>query len=190
MSQAGSAKRRALLVRLQLPSDEVVGIWLGFGAFDAPANSLDADGQAYVGLGALVALPELDIPINGTSSRAIFGFSGLPAQVAALADLAAADVQGSRLNVGVCKLDDDWQVDGSIYWAWDGVADKLTMSLDAVTDGGQSWSLKLSVGTANIGRRRALFFNWTDAQHQKARPGDRFLNQVPVSEKSERWPGG
>jgi hypothetical protein len=190
MSQAGSAKRRALLLRFEMPNGDIVAIWMGFGDFPAPVNSLDADGQTYVGLGSIVALPELEIPLNGTATRAVFGVSGVSAAIAALADLEAEDIHGARVNVGVCKLDEDWQVDGDVYWSWDGVADKLSLALEAITDGGQAWKLALSCGTVNIGRRRAPYANWTDAQHQKAHPGDLFLNQVPVGEKTERWPGG
>lgn len=187
---SGSVKRRAVFLRIAMPTGDFLRLWLGFGDILAPINDLDVGAETYQGLGILVGIPALEDAINGKSSRADFSLSGLPAEIAALADADAESIQNATVNVGVCKMDDDWQLDGDVIWVWDGLADVLTIGMSTNPDGSQSYTLQLSAGTANVGRSRAEYANWTDAQHQKAHPGDLFFNNVPPPEATKRWPGG
>jgi hypothetical protein len=191
MSVSGSAKQRGIFIRIALPDGvTVMRLWLGFGDIDVPTNSLDVDGERYQGLGAIVGIPALDQAINGKSTRADFTLSGVSANVAGLADADADTIQGANVNVGVCKFDGDWQIDGDVSFLWDGLADVLATGMSADPDGRVTYTIRMSVGTAPAGRSRAEFANWTDAQHQISHPGDPFFNQAPPPEATERWPGG
>lgn len=190
MTTSGSAKRRGVFLRIELPSAELLLLWLGFGGIDVPANSLDVDGATYQGLGEVVGIPALEAALNGKSSRLDFTLSGVTSSIAALADSEAADIRGALVNVGACKFGEDWQIDGDVIWLYDCVADVLKTAMAAHADGGQTWVVTLSAGTANAGRSRAEYATWTDAQHQKSHPGDLFFNNVPPPEATKRWPGG
>lgn len=190
MSQSGSAKQRGVFIRIQLPDATILALWLGFGDIAVPINSLDIAGQTYQGLGAIVGLPALESAINGKSTRAEFTLSGVSANVAALADADADTIQGANVNVAVCKMDSDWQIDGDLFWAWDGIADVLATTMSSDQGGRVSYTIRMSVGSAPAGRSRAEYANWTDAQHQISHPGDSFFNQIPPPEATERWPGG
>lgn len=193
----GSALRRGVFTRIALPGSgdsppvgDVLRLWLGFGAIDVPTTDLDVDAETYQGLGAVVGIPALEAAINGKSSRTDLSLSGVSGEVVSLADAESADVQGANVNIGVCRFDAAWQIDGDVFFLWDGVADVVATSMGADLDGAQTHTIRLSVGTAPSGRSRAAFANWTDAQHQLANPGDRFFDQVPPPEATERWPGG
>lgn len=193
----GSALRRGVFTRIALPGNdnspptgEVLRVWLGFGGIDVPTTALDVGEEEYHGLGAVAGIPALENAINGKSSRAEFSLSGVSAAVANLADAEEADVRGANVNVGVCKFDEDWQIDGDLFFLWDGVADVLSTSMGPDELGNQTYAIRLSVGTAPAGRSRAENATWSDAQHQARRPGDLFFNQVPPPEATERWPGG
>lgn len=185
---SGSAPRGAVFLRIA--TDPVLALWLGFGDIDVPANSLDAGGQIYQSLGLVVGMPELEQLLNGVAQRVEFVVSGVPAAAAQIAQQEVPDVIGVAVNVGLCAMDDDWQIDGDLHWLWDGASDMLTIDIQGQADGSQSFALRLSVATANAARARAAYAHWTDAQQQKRYPGDLFLTRIPAGEKTKRWPGG
>lgn len=188
MSLSGSGNRGAVFLRID--SDPAIALWLGFGDIAVPVNDLDLAGQTYRGLGALVGIPELEQLLNGESARADFSMSGVPAAIAALAEGQFAEIEGEAVNIGYSAMDADWQLSGALLWVWDGRVDVLNIAMQATQSGVQVYTLELSVGTANTGRSRPDYANWTDAQHQRAHPGDLFFNHVPPAEKTKRWPGG
>lgn len=179
-----------MFIRIALPAGGLLPLWVGFGDIDVPVNSLDLAGATYQGLGAIVGLPALENAINGKSTRADFTLSGVAASVASLADADAETIQGANVNVGVCKMDGAWQIDGAVFFLWDGLADVLATTMAADEDGKLRYTIRMSVGTAPAGRSRAEYANWSDAQHQLAHPGDLVMNQIPPPEATERFPGG
>lgn len=183
----GSAPRAAVFLRVA--TDPIIAVWLGFGAIAVPANALDVAGQTYGGLGQLVGVPELQKLLNGVSDRAVFTLSGVPVAMLELADSEAADIEGAAVNVGICQMDGDWQLDGPVLWLWAGRADVLITEERTDAEGNQFCAVSLSVGTGSPGRARADFATWTDAQHQAAHPGDLILNHLPPPEKTKKWPG-
>lgn len=185
---SGTGPRAAIFLRID--SSPVVALWLGFGDIDVPINTLDVAGQTYQGLGLLVGIPELSMLLNGVAERVDFTLSGIPQAAIEASEAGAAAVRNKAVNVGVSTMDDDWQLSGDILWLWDGRADVLTASMRAESDGSQTYTIQLSVGTSNTGRARPDFATWTDAQHQRAHPGDTFFAHVPPPEKTKRWPGG
>lgn len=185
---SGSAPRVAVFLRVA--TDPVIALWLGFADIDVPINALDVAGETYQGLGALVGVPQLQQLLNGVAQRADFALSGVSAAVASMAQSEAEDVIGSTVNVGTSMMDDDWQLEGDVLWLWEGRADVLTTSMQGQSDGSQAFAIQLSVGTANAGRAHAEYATWSDAQHQRAHPGDLFFSHVPPPEKTKRWPGG
>lgn len=185
---SGSAPRVGVFLRVA--SDPLIALWLGFADIDVPVNALDVSGETYQGLGALVGIPVLQQLLNGVAERVEFSLSGVSEAVATLAQGEATDVIGVAVNVGLATMDDDWQIDGDVLWLWDGRADVVTVSMRGQSDGSQSFTIQLSVGTANAGRAHPEFATWSDAQHQRAHPGDLFFSHVPPPEKTKRWPGG
>jgi hypothetical protein len=185
-SATGSAPKAVLLLRIE--ADPVLRLATVFGAIEIPGNALDAGAQTYRGLGALASgIPVVQQLLNGVADRASFTLSGVPASVAALLEDEAAAVRGAPVNLGLVKLDDDWQPIGAVLWLWDGTADKISAS-SSMQEGDQVYAVTMSVGTAHATRRRPAFASWTDVQHQRAHPGDLFFNQVPAAEKQKRWP--
>jgi hypothetical protein len=191
---AKSVQRVAVFIRIECEDDEenptVIRLWIGFGDLEVPTNDLDDAGEQYSGFGAAIGMPELESLINGASARADFGLSGVTAAIADLAELEEDLVIGAAVNVGVCEMDEQWQMTDTVFWLWDGRADVLQTDLKAQSDGSQTYQVQISVATASASRSRAQFANWTDAQHQLVHPGDLFLSQMPTSETTKRWPGG
>lgn len=186
----GAAPRGAMFLRIAWPSAEATRLWLGFGDIGVPANALDVGAETYSGMGAMVGVPQLQNLLNGVAERVGFTLSGVPAAIAELAESEADEIDGALVNVGIAQMDDDWQIDGDVLWLWTGLADVLKITLTGGDDGSQAYTLELSVGAGATGRARPDFANWSDAQHQRAHPGDLFFNHVPANEATKRWPGG
>jgi hypothetical protein len=186
MSINGSAPKVVVLMRIDTPT--VIRLSTAFGDFPVPANSLDAGEETYTGLGAVEAIPVVQQLLNGVADRATFTLSGVPAQIAALADADAPNVNGVAVNLGLVKLDADEAITGAVFWLGDFTADKLTASKGMDGQGNESHQVTLSVGTAHVTRSRPEFAMWTDAQNQRRHPGDQILSLLPTGEKQKRWP--
>lgn len=185
---AGSVTRGALFMRIDC--SPAIRLWVGFGEIKVPINDIDADEEIYQGLGAITGLPELQQLLNGVAGRGQFNLSGISQTIAALAGADFAAVKGKALNIGLSEMDADWQLVAPPLWLWDGTADTLDINLQGGGDGSQAYALSLGAGTATTGRSRPDYATWTDAQQQRAHPGDLFLNHTPVQEKTKVWPGG
>jgi hypothetical protein len=186
MSVNGAAPRLVALVRAE--TDPVVRLSTAFGEFPVPANALDAGEEVYESLGAIEALPILQQLLNGAADRVSLNVSGVPAEIAALAEADAPNIQGAAVNIGIVELDEDWVVSGGPFWFWDATADKLTAAKTMDESGNEAHRVSVSAGTANAARSRPDFEMWTDAQHRQRHPGDAFLSLAPTGEKQKRWP--
>lgn len=186
MSVTGAAPRLVALVRVE--TDPPVRLSTAFGDFPVPANALDAGEEIYESLGAIEALPVLQQLLNGTADRVALNVSGVPAEIAALAEADAPNVFGAAVNIGIVELNDNWAIAGGPFWFCDLTADKLTVAQAMDDAGNESHRIAISAGSANAIRSRGDFEMWTHAQHQQRHPGDQFLSLAPTGEAQKRWP--
>jgi hypothetical protein len=186
VSVTGAAPRVVALVRVE--TDPVVRLSTAFGEFPVPGNALDAGEEIYESLGAIEALPVLQQLLNGQADRVALNVSGVPAELAALAEADAPSVQGAAVNIGIVELDDEWAIEGGPFWFSDLTADKLTSAKAMDDAGNESHRIAVSAGTANAARSRSDFVMWTDAQHRQRHAGDAFFSLAPTGEKQKRWP--
>lgn len=186
MSLRGAAPRIVGLLRIG--TDPVVRLSTAFGDFPVPANALDLAEEIYTSLGAIDALPLLQRMLNGTADRVAFSLSGVPAEIAALAEADAPSVQGAAVNLGIVVLDEDWAIEGDVFLFWDATADKLSAAKAIDDAGNEIHRITISAATGMAARSRPDFALWTHAQQQLRHPGDQFLSLAPNGEKQKRWP--
>lgn len=162
---------------LRVETSPSLHIW--FGVNDIPANfdSIEPTGTVYLGGGALIGVPTLEVLINGTSDAVEFTLSGVdPVTGAEMID-SIPSVRGATVQLGLTTLDDYYQPMSNIVPIWDGVASHVSEASTAVKDGeSPSLSLSLSVVSGEATRSRAARSLWSSA-HQKARsPTDKFCD--------------
>jgi hypothetical protein len=180
-----------------------VRLWLGVGAIQPGANTVDAAGATYRGAGELLDLPSFSHLFDGTADRVEFGLSGVPesvfAEIApAIAEQQAA-IQGRPVYAGWAAMDYAWQLVGPIHWEWFGFADLIRAAHNAggaATDPGTA-VLTLSCGDWMTGRRRAGLSFMTDPDQRRRAAElnpelapDRFCERVGLYHQGaeKRWP--
>ncbi|MGB6079084.1 MAG: hypothetical protein WBF99_06445 [Xanthobacteraceae bacterium] len=159
-----------------------VRLWGGIGPCRPGINVMDAlSGATYSGFGELSNVPDFQQLINGAGQRIEFMLSGVSQDVANIAAVEdASKVKNRDCALGFFIMDADWQQAGSAHWPFRGIADFLGVVITGASEpGGDSTrAIKLSVGSGQTGRKRRGFAYWTDQDHQRRSPGDRFCEFV------------
>lgn len=162
--------RPAIFFRLD--TDPALHLWAGFGDIEIGILSESA-GTLYHGLGRFMALPQLEVMVNGMSDRIEFFVSGFGPEAANFIDLEAPPVKGAECIVGLSSLDERYQPKCAIVPIWTGVADFRTMrqpkSKSAAQDATRT--LGLSVGAGTTGRSRPRLAVWEHKTHMLEHPG-------------------
>lgn len=167
----------------RLGTDPALHLW--FGVNDVPIGipSLDPEGTVYLGGGRFIAVPELEVLINGQAGRVEFTLSSAVPEFASFLldlDTDAPPVQGAPVHVGIAALDDRWQPKTPAIPLWRGEADYWSVRQDPVPDAASMpmRTLALSVGTGNTARKRPRRIAWTHAMQQSISATDRFCDRV------------
>lgn len=184
-----AGKRLAVFFRMATPVP--VRLWSGVGNFALSADAVElTEGAIYRGLG-MVDLPAIEALINGKASRVDFGFSGVDAEIAALADSEAPLVAGSVVRLGIVPLGSDWQAVGDVKWLFTGEADVPKVKRDGSKDA-PSHTVTVSVGSRFAGRRQARPMFYTPVDQALDAPTDKaFDNVAALNEGTEKkWPRG
>ncbi len=187
-----NAQRIGLFFRLD--TSPVVRLWAGVGPCKPGVNTLDpSDGGTYNGCGELTDIPAFQNLINGAAERVEFTLSPVSqaiANIAVIEDVPA--VKNKPCAVGFGIMDEDWQLIGPVHWPFQGIADYLGIAIQGASDiDGQTTRLvKLSVGNGLTGRKRRGFSYWTDQDHQRRVPGDRFCERTALISQTtgKTWP--
>lgn len=168
--------------RLNLPTttdgDQTLRLWMGLNDIPIGIEAIDDAGSMYTGAGRLLALPELEILINGLADRIEFNLSGVPSEVVAKIDDAAPEVKGQEVHVGIAPLDDNYQPVTSILPLWFGIADFWSIKMDPTQDSPSTRTITLSVGSGMTGRSRPRRLMFTDAAQRSLYPTDKFFDRV------------
>lgn len=177
---------RGVFFRLSTPVP--IRVWTGRPPIRLDANDLDPNPEIYSGVGSVAGLPELDRLINGQARRVDIVLSGLQKNVADIIDSEFADLnnEGIQARFGHRRYDRLWRPTSSVRWLWDGILDEVSFEV-VPEEGGQLWSVVLSMSTADVDRRRPGLDFWTP---QRAGATDRGFDNIPgYSEGTTRvWP--
>lgn len=147
-----------------------VRAWSGPGNFAMGANGPDLLGGGYVGLGRMVNVPSLRIPLNGNSAQHEFALSGVTADVVRLVEADRDNVRGAKTAVARLELDGDGNPVGSPQWLWFGNVDTPRMS----RQGSQSpvtYTISLIATSGSATRKRSQLSFFTGRQ-QRERDAD------------------
>jgi hypothetical protein len=187
----GGGVRPAVLLRVE--TAPVIRLWLGaLRDVSIPADNVEGvEGAVYQSMGYVTEIPTLNQLVNGQAARVEFSLSGVvvTGEVADLASGSAADIRGARVNVGFMAFDANWQQGTPVLWPWEGEADSLTVERRGDPEGAMR-TLKLSVGSALTGRRRAQTrYNTNNDQHLRS-ADDNFFDQIRRynSGSTKVWP--
>jgi hypothetical protein len=175
---------------MYLESIPATRLWTGVGPFTLNAASgPDQAGGIYFGLGAIVQMPSLKIPLGGSYSGHSFGLSGVNQEMMTALNADAENVRGARLAWGRLELDQDGQPVGAPMWLWIGVVDSPRLTRDGTgTPPTRTISLIAATGAVRRRIRRASF--WTSPQQRAIDPNDASCDQVSryASGTDQIWP--
>lgn len=163
-----------------------VPLRLCVGVNDVPIgiSSKDADGTVYRGAGALVAIPQLEILINGLADSVDIGLSGVRSEHLALISEGAPPILGAELSIGLASLDENYQPTSTIQEVWSGYGDVLSYGSTSDKDGGKIFDITLTALAGNPTRSKQRLATYSP-QDQRAQnpisgdPDDAFCNRVP-----------
>lgn len=155
----------------------------------------DEDGAFYRSFPALREIPALAQLMNGQSDSIEFALSGVPSEIAMLADEQAELAEGARIHVGKVYWDRDWRMIGAARWRWTGFGGTVSnRKTGGRVSGGKLgatvYSISLEAGTQGIRRAGAFLSYWSANQHERRRPGDlffRLINKISVG-YIKSWP--
>lgn len=158
--------------------DPPVRVWSGSQNFKlGAASGPDAIGGLYLGLGVLVGVPSLKVPINGAFSQHIFSLSGVSAEAMRLANADRDTVRGATVAWARIELDADSQPIGDPLWLWKG-----WVGSPRVTRDGSSVpplrTIALVTASGSVRRRVRQFGYWTGPQQRARDPIDSACDQV------------
>jgi hypothetical protein len=162
-------------VLLRIASDPIARVWGGIGDLIIPADIVEDGPAKYLGGGALLSLPDIEMGENAQAVRLDITVSGVNAKTLAIFRDESRTLKGSLAHIGVITFDDDWQID-NVEW------------ITALTVGAPSFS---SQGGPN-GRTRSITISlgdwtdrnfpplalWTDADQRRRSPTDAFFDHV------------
>lgn len=175
---------------MYLESIPITRAWSGVGVLkmNAPSGP-DLTGGDYLGIGAIVQIPSLKIPIGGSYAGHTFGLSGVNQEIMAAFDTDRESVRGARLAWGRLELDQDgWPV-GDPLWLWQGVVDSPKMSRDGTSDP-PTRTIALVASTGAVRRRVRQASYYTAPQQRGIDPADTSCDQVAryAAGTDEIWP--
>lgn len=148
-----------------------VRIWSGAANFGLGVTGPDAAGGVYQGLGVIVAVPTLKIPLNGSFSQHEFALSGVDAQVVRAFDVDRAVLQGANLSWARVELDASMQPIAEPVWLWKGSIDSPRIARDG-SGSTAVRTISLMTSTGSVTRKRRVAAYWSGPQQRSIDPDD------------------
>ena len=167
--------------------DDPATLWSGHGDLLLLADSvLDAPTLA-IGGPELVAIPDIEMVLNGTAQRFDISLSGVSDLSLQVAVENALTLPGSRAFIGRVPFDSNWQ-QGAVVWEWEGEVRKIGVQGDA-TEGGRARAITITLAHGDTTRSRAPTAYFTDADQRRDYPTDAAFSHVAGinAGTSRRW---
>lgn len=166
-----------------------VRIWSGPFRFQLGPSGPDTAGGVYAGLGVLVDLPTLTMPINGASSQHTFSLSGLDARAAALINADEAAIRAAPVAIARLEMNADQTPNGDPVWLWWGVCDTPQMSRQGRSSPVR-YTVALKASSGIVSRKRSQISLYTPSQQALRDPTDTSMAWVPTYEEGTlvTWP--
>ncbi|MDR3512621.1 MAG: hypothetical protein P4L73_13380 [Caulobacteraceae bacterium] len=158
-------------------STPAVRIWSGAANFKLGPCGLDTAGGVYQGLGLIVGVPSLKVPINGSFSQHVFSLSGVTADMMQLANADRDAVRGARVAWARVDLDADGQPVAEPVWVWQGWVDSPRVARDG-SSSPPTRTVSLVTSSGSVRRRIRQFGYWTSPQQRTRDPNDSACDQV------------
>lgn len=156
-----------------------VRVWTGAANFKLGPTGPDLTGGIYQGLGLVVNVPTLKIPLNGSFSQHVFSLSGVTAQMMKLVDADRTIVTGAKLSWGRIELDASLQPVAAPTWLWKGQIDSPRMARDGSSNP-PTRTVSLVASTGAVTRRRQKVALWTGPQQRVIDPADSACDGVAL----------
>jgi hypothetical protein len=175
---------------MYLESTPTTRAWSGVGPLTLTAGSgPDTDGGAYLGLGLIVNMPSLKIPLGGSYSSHTFSISGVTQDILTMFSADRESLRGARLAWGRIELDAKGNPVAEPEWLWIGRVDSPVMTRDG-TSNPPVRTIGLIAATGSVRRRVRSASYWTAPQQRAIDPNDAACDQVVhYSEGTDEiWP--
>lgn len=118
---------------MYIDSSPAVRIWTGAANFKLGPCGQDAGGGLYLGLGILVTVPSLKIPLNGGFSQHTFSLSGVSKTAMAAVNADRTALRGARVGFARLELDADGNPVAAPVWVWIGFVNGIRMTRNGQT---------------------------------------------------------
>jgi hypothetical protein len=162
-----------------IDSTPAVRVWNGTANFKLGPCGPDTAGGIYQGLGIMVQVPRLTIPLNGAYKGHTFAMSGVSPQMLAAVNAERDAIRGARLCFSCIDLDADMNPVAAPVTLWVGWIDSPRMERDGRSDPPKrTVSLVCSTGAVRRGVR--AFTYYTPNQQAIIDPGDTSCMNVPT----------
>lgn len=160
---------------LYIACDPPARVWGGVGDLDIPPDTVETETARYLGGGALLNMPDVEMGENAQAVRLDITVSGVNAKTLAVFRDESMTLKGSLAYIGLATFDDDWQLE-EVEW------------ITVLTVGAPSFS---SQGSSN-GRTRSISISlgdwtdrnfpplalWTQQDQERRSPGDTIFDHV------------
>ncbi len=173
-------KSRVIGIFLRIGSTPPLHMWFGVNDVKAGILVKDPDGTIYLGGGRFTKVPEFEVLINGIAERIDFSLS---ADEQAILDVINhedfPDLKGAEVDLGVCGIDQYYQIVGHILPLWNGKISFFYERSEGVNaQEVPQRMIGISVGAGNVARKRGAAATWSAAIHRLLHPTDAFFDNM------------
>ncbi len=160
-------------------SNPPIRLFSGVANFQVGPTGPDTVGGVYQGLGIMVQVPSLTIPLNGAYKAHTFMMSGVSAQMMAAVNADRNAIRGARIAFARVELDASFCPREAPAWIWVGWIDSPRMVRDGRHDP-PTRSVSLVCATGAVRRGVQQFSYYTPPQQAIVDPADTSCNNVPT----------
>lgn len=166
-----------------------VRLFSGPASFILGPSGPDAAGGTYLGLGMLVNVPSLKLPINGAFAQHVFALSGVTANIVKLINVDREALRGARTAIGRMEMNADATPAGDMMWLWQGFCDGPSMSRNGHSNP-PVYTVSISVSSGSVRRKARQISLYTPSQQRQRDPTDTAMNMVPTLASGDivTWP--
>ncbi len=179
--------RPFMALRIELP--DPVYAWTGRGTLSFADNGGVV--RSWVGAGEVGAIEAIGEATDGSATGIKAVLFNVPSEFSA--DIEDQAVRGVLFELYVGSLNETFQTIEATALIWKGVLDSYK-----ITDAGTSLSVEITGESRSIDQRRPAIKRFTDGDHQRRYPGDKFfeyvaqMTEVPIlwAQASQNSTGG
>lgn len=162
-----------------IASTPSVRLWTGTANFKLGPSGPDTAGGLYQGLGIMVQVPRLTIPLNGAYKGHTFSMSGVSAQMMAALNADRDAIRGARIVFARLELDADLNPVAAPVWLWTGWIDSPRVQREGGVDP-PTRTVGLVCATGAVRRGVRKFAYYTPSQQALVDPADTACMNVPT----------